>query len=209
MISSAWLISPNQGILEDDVALGKFIYCFPCNQTYIQLTLEQQSLNYSSPHIHGFFKNNKYNSATWSEVGWIHGCRTVDTDEPWIYRGPTISYLQIFNYTESRHTNSYTAQRPIIFFFSFPQWHIVLTLQKGWTLQVLSWVSICPLQWSSNSCSTVARGIQEVLLAPLVPQIHWFHRQRFACLFLAALVGEIPLGSLGEILENLSHWIFR
>lgn len=86
MISSAWLISPNQGILEDDVALGKFIYCFPCNQTYIQLTLEQQSLNYSSPHIHGFFKNNKYNSATWSEVGWIRGCRTTDLEETRIWR---------------------------------------------------------------------------------------------------------------------------
>ena len=58
----------------------------------------------------------------------------------------------------------------------------------------LSWVSIWPLQHSPNSCSTVARGIQEVSLALLVPQFVW----RYVPLLLAELVGEIPLGSPGE-----------
>ena len=32
------------------------------------------------------FFNHRYYSTIGSEVGWIHGCRTADTEEPWIWR---------------------------------------------------------------------------------------------------------------------------
>lgn len=42
--------------------------------------LNNMGLNFESLLIHGFFSGSKYYSITWSTVGWIHDCTTVDTE---------------------------------------------------------------------------------------------------------------------------------
>lgn len=44
-------------------------------------------MNCTSPLIHRFFFNCKYYITTRSMVSWIHGCGTMDTEEPWLQRG--------------------------------------------------------------------------------------------------------------------------
>ena len=68
------------------------MYSWPLNNT---------DWNCVVPFMHKFFFNCKCNSTTGSTVCWICGCGT----EIWrnhVYRGPTISYMWIFDYTESQ-----------------------------------------------------------------------------------------------------------
>lgn len=85
------------------------------------------------------FPNSKYYSITWSAVGWIWSCRTVDTEELQIRRADCKLYANFrHRCVDGQIPNPYVVQGSTVFIEEdFPHWLDLAPVENHLTIKVL------------------------------------------------------------------------